>query len=291
MRIAVISNPQGSPRESEELRAEMEVRSIEAGWWLETTESDPGSGQSRRAIEDGAELLITVGGDGTVRAVAEGAVGSGVPLAVIPAGTGNLLARNLELPDDVAGALDVALRGTPRTLDVGVVEGEVFTVMSGAGIDAVIMEETSGESKDRLGVLAYVVEGAKHIFDRPFQASVTIDDGEPHDGSWATLLVGNLGRLQGGIDLFPDASPHDGRLDLVGLASEGVADTIAAGVSAATDTSDGERLLRASGRVIEVEFASPTLYELDGEPRDEVTALVYEAKPGALVVMVGEAGR
>lgn len=290
MRIAVISNPSGSAKESEELRAEMDVRSIEAEW-LETTESDSGSGQSRRAIDDGAELLIAVGGDGTVRAVAEGSVGSGVPLAVIPAGTGNLLARNLELPDDVAGAFEVALQGTPRTLDVGVVDGEIFTVMSGAGIDAVIMEETSGESKDRLGVLAYVVEGAKHIFDRPFQASVTTDDGEPRHGSWATLLVGNLGRLQGGIDLFPDASPHDGRLDLVGLASEGAVDTIAAGVSAASETSDGERLHRARGTMIKIEFDSPTLYELDGEPRDEVTELVYEAKPGALVVMVGKADR
>jgi diacylglycerol kinase family enzyme len=287
MRVAVISNPSGSPEKSEELRAEMELRSIEAEW-LETTESDPGAGQSRRAIDDGAELLIAVGGDGTVRAVAEGAVGSGVPLAVIPAGTGNLLARNLGLPGDVAGALDVALRGTPRKLDVGMVDGEIFTVMSGAGIDAAIMDGTAGESKDRLGVLAYVVEGAKHIFDRPFRASVTIDDAEPRRGSWATLLVGNLGRLQGGIDLFPDASPHDGRLDLLGLASEGAVDTIAAGVSAATEIGDSGRLLRASGHVIEIEFDSPTLYELDGDPRQEVTGVVYEAKPGALVVMVGQ---
>jgi diacylglycerol kinase (ATP) len=268
----------------------MELRSIQADW-VETTESDPGSGQSRRAVDDGAELLIAVGGDGTVRAVAEGAVGSGVPLAVVPAGTGNLLARNLQLPDTVGGALDVALQGSPLTLDVGVVRGEIFTVMSGAGIDAVIMEETSGESKDRLGVLAYVVEGAKHIFDRPFEASVTADDGDPRHDSWATILVGNLGQLQGGIDLFPDASPQDGRLDLVGLASDGVVDTIAAGASAATESGDSERLIRRNGRVIRVEFDSPTIYELDGESRDEVTELVYEVKPGALVVMVDGSDR
>lgn len=285
MRVTVIFNPSGAEEETETLRTEVELRAIEAEW-VETTESDPGSGQGRRAVNDGAELVIAVGGDGTVRSVAEGMVGSGVPLAVIPAGTGNLLAGNLRLPDTVAEALDVALEGSPLTMDVGVVEGEIFTVMSGAGIDATIMEETSGESKDRLGVLAYVVEGAKHIFDRPFRASFTADNEESRHGSWATILVGNLGQLQGGIDLFPDSSPHDGLLDLVGLASEGAAGTIAAGVSAATEDETSDRLVRRSGHVIKVEFESPTTYELDGDPRDEVTELVYEVRPSALVVMV-----
>lgn len=285
MRVTVIFNPSGAEEVTDALRTEMELRSIEAEW-VETTESDPGSGQSRRAVDSGAELLIAVGGDGTVRSVAEGAVGSGVPLGVIPAGTGNLLARNLQLPDTVEEALDVVLHGSQLTMDVGVIRGEIFTVMSGAGIDAAIMEETSGDSKDRLGVLAYVVEGAKHIFDRPFRASVAADDEEPRHGSWATILVGNLGQLQGGIDLFPDSSPQDGRLDVVGLASDGPADTIAAGVSAATKSGTSDRLVRRSGRVIKVEFESPTIYELDGDPRDEVAELVYEVKPGALVVMV-----
>ncbi|CAN5851153.1 diacylglycerol kinase family protein [soil metagenome] len=291
MRVTVIFNPSGAADETETLRSELAGRgSIEAEW-VETTESDPGSEQGRQAVKDGAELLIAVGGDGTVRSVAEGMVGSGVPLAVIPAGTGNLLAGNLQLPDTIEEALDVAIEGLPVIMDVGLVRGEIFTVMSGAGIDAAIMEETSGESKDRLGVLAYVVEGAKHIFDRPFQASVSADDGEPHHGSWATILVGNLGRLQGGIDLFPDSSPQDGRLDSLGLASEGVADTIAAGVSAATESVASDRLVRRSGRVVKLEFDSPTIYELDGEPRGEVTELVYEVRPSALVVMVKRTDR
>jgi diacylglycerol kinase family enzyme len=286
MKVTVVFNPSGAAKETEALRTEMELRSVEAEW-VETSEGDPGSGQSRRAVDGGAELVIAVGGDGTVRAVAEGIVGSGVPLGVIPAGTGNLLAGNLRLPDTVDEALDIALEGSPLTVDVGVVNGEIFTVMSGAGIDAVIMEETSGESKDRLGVLAYVVEGAKHIFDRPFTASIMADGEAPRHGSWATILVGNLGRLQGGIDLFPEASPHDGRLDVLGLASDGAVDTIAAGVSAATERADRDRLHRRDGREIKLVFDSPTTYELDGEPRGEVTELVYEVKPDALVVMVG----
>lgn len=289
MRVTVIFNP-SAEKEIEELRTQMELRSVEAVW-VETTEADPGSGQSRKAVKNGAELIIAVGGDGTVRSVAEGAVGTGVPLAVIPAGTGNLLAGNLQLPDTVEDALDIALQGEPFTMDVGVVEGEIFTVMSGAGIDAAIMEETSGESKDRLGVLAYVIEGAKRIFDRPFRASFSADGEEPTSGSWATILVGNLGQLQGGIDLFPDSSPHDGMLDLVGLASEGAADTIAAGVSAATASETSERLVRRTGRSIKVEFESPTLYELDGDARGEVTELVYEVKVDALIVMVEKSDR
>lgn len=289
MRVTVIFNP-SAEKEVEELRPEMALRSVDAEW-VETTESDPGSGHSHRAVNGDAGLIIAVGGDGTVRSVAEGMVGSGVPLAVIPAGTGNLLAGNLQLPDTVEEALDVALQGSPMSMDVGVVAGEVFTVMSGAGIDAAIMEETSGESKDRLGVLAYVIEGAKHLFDRPIRASFAADGGNPRSGSWATILVGNLGQLQGGIDLFPDSSAHDGLLDLVGLASDGPADTIAAGVSAATESESSERLVRRSGRSIKVQFETPTIYELDGDARGEVTELVYEVRPSALVVMVEGAHR
>jgi diacylglycerol kinase (ATP) len=286
LRVTVIFNP-SAEKEVDELRTEMGVRAVEADW-VETSESDPGSGQSHRAVSDGAGLIIAVGGDGTVRSVAEGIVGSGVPMAVIPAGTGNLLAGNLQLPDTVEEALDVALQGSPLTMDVGVVAGEVFTVMSGAGIDAAIMEKTSGESKDRLGVLAYVVEGAKHLFDRPISASFTADGEDRASGSWATILVGNLGQLQGGIDLFPDTSPHDGLLDVLGLASDGPAGTIAAGVSAAAESDTSERLVRRSGRIITVEFETPTIYELDGDARGEVTELVYEVRPSALVVMVEE---
>lgn len=292
MKLAVVINPEGAQAEGKELEKALLGRSVDARWY-ETTEDDPGLGQTERAIREGADVVVACGGDGTVRACAQSLVDTGASLGVIPAGTGNLLARNRGIPLDVKEALDVVLGGHVETMDVGRLGEEVFTVMAGAGLDAVIMDETSSEAKDRFGVAAYVLEGVKHVFDDPFQATVEFENdlGEMsrEEGSWATILVGNLGRLQGGVEIFPDAVPDDGRLDLVGLRADGAAEAVAAGVSAATGSTDSDRLLRAQAPAFHLVFEEPMRYELDGEPRDQVDELSFRVLPGALRIL-GPAG-
>src|SRR5690606_9623044 len=111
-----------------------------AGWsepaWLPTTEDDPGTGQAERAVRDGAAVVFACGGDGTVRACLSALAGTDTALAVLPAGTGNLLAKNLGLPLDTASAVGVATAGDRRRIDVGKVDGEVFAVAAGLGFDA-----------------------------------------------------------------------------------------------------------------------------------------------------------
>lgn len=283
MRVAVVVNPVGAADERVVLEAELDKRSIE-GKWIETNEADLGIGAAREALELSPDLILACGGDGTVRATAEGAIDSGVPIGIIPAGTGNLLARNLGVPLTIEEALDVALTGRPQSLDAGDIEGEIFTVMAGAGIDAVIMNETSSESKDRLGSLAYVIEGMKHIFDDPIEATISDAESTLSRGSWGTILIGNLGRLQGGIDLFPDATPGDGILRLIGLAASRPLDAVAAGVSAAFQN-HSDRLFRASGEGFTLAFDRPTRYELDGEARKPVSRIEAVVRPRSLVVM------
>lgn len=286
MRLAVVFNPVAATDEAEELRRALNDRSLSTKW-LETSESDAGVGQARAAVEEGAQVVISCGGDGTVRACAEGMVDTGVALAVMPAGTGNLLARNLGVPDRAEQVVEVALTGPRRRLDVGKVNGEIFTVMAGTGLDAAIMGETDGDAKDRLGVLAYVVEGAKHLFDEPFPASIRSNRGDAQQGTFALILVGNLGRLQGGVDLFPDASPDDGRLELLGLMARGPADTVVGMVQAAA-RSDGDQLFRAAGSRFEVELPDDMPYELDGEARQATGHLEFGVVPGGLVVCAPE---
>ncbi|MEX1004874.1 MAG: diacylglycerol kinase family protein [Acidimicrobiia bacterium] len=286
MNIGVIVNPVACTDGAAPLKAALSERGV-ATSWFETTKSDPGPGAVSDALGWGADAVIVCGGDGTVRACAEGLARAAVPMAISPAGTGNLLARNLELPSDPEAVVEAAVSGRRVRTDLGRVEGEVFAVMAGAGLDAAIMAETSSEAKDRFGVLSYIVEGLRHISDPPTEARIIADGNEVRADSWLTILVGNLGRLPGGVDMFPDSRIRDGALDLVAVPAGGLTSTagIASSILAGEDHED---LLRLRGSHFTVEFSSPTRYELDGEARDEIGLLDFTVDDSALEVCVPE---
>ena len=135
--VAVVINPSKFDDDAD-VRAQVEQACADREWpapaFYETTVEDPGVGQAQQALADGASLVISIGGDGTTRAVAEAMADSGVPLGIIPAGTGNLLARSLATPLDLAKALDVVFDGRTRAIDIGELsadgrESEAFLVM------------------------------------------------------------------------------------------------------------------------------------------------------------------
>ncbi|MFI5895903.1 diacylglycerol/lipid kinase family protein [Actinoplanes sp. NPDC051513] len=214
-RSAVVANPAKAP---DELRHTIERMLAEAGWprptWHETTPEDTGKGQAKRAMADGAELIFVCGGDGTVMAVVGALAGSGVAMAVLPAGTGNLLAANLGLVGDLPAAVQVALDGGRRRIDVGVAGDRCFAVMAGMGFDAQMLAGTSEQAKKRFGWLAYVAGGFKHLRDRPMRARIVLDNRPPMPRRPRTVIVGNVGRLQGGVRLLSRADPADGKLDV-----------------------------------------------------------------------------
>ncbi|WP_029292123.1 diacylglycerol kinase family protein [Cellulomonas sp. HZM] len=213
--------------------------------WFETTVEDPGVGQTRAALAAGADVVVAIGGDGTVRAVAEALVGTGVPMGLVPLGTGNLLARNLDIPvGDPLGALRTALTGSDRTIDVGWLrvlrfehevvddvaraadpqpEGSdaprdhIFLVIAGLGFDAAMVADTDDALKAKVGWMAYFVSGFKHLRGSRVRVHVRVDDEKPTTTRLRSLLVGNCGRLPGGLTLLPDAVVDDGWLDLAAI--------------------------------------------------------------------------
>lgn len=259
--------------------------------WEKTTESDPGVQQARAAAADGADVVVAFGGDGTVRACAEGLSGTGTALGVIPAGTGNLLARNLGIPDDLEKSIALVLGGHTRLLDTGRANGELFAVIAGAGFDAEVMANTEHESKDRIGSLAYFIEGARHLNDPSFEASVTVDGADVARGEWATVLVANLSRLQGNVELFPDSAPDDGVLEVLGISADTPTERLAAGIEAVMGDGTGEHLLRATGREVRLELAEPTRYQLDGDARSPASVLDFEVRPRSLEIISPERDR
>jgi undecaprenyl-diphosphatase len=220
LRLAVVANPakaRGAVRSHRELRAAL----ASAGWpeplWLETTREDPGGGQTRQAVQAGAAVIFANGGDGTVTACASELVGTETALAVVPAGTGNLLAANLRLPARPADAVTAALSGIRRRLDVGVLEGRYFTVMAGMGFDAQLLRDTPETLKARLGWPAYVIGAVRHLCETPMHVSISLDGAPPFTRRARSVLVGNVGELRAGLRLLSDARPDDGVLDVAVL--------------------------------------------------------------------------
>lgn len=222
MRVAVIANPNkigDAVRARAELSALAEALGEPAPAWFETTADDPGPGQARRALRDGAEVVMAWGGDGTVMGVAGELVHTPVPLAVLPGGTGNLLARNLGVPLTLAGAVETAYRGRDRRIDLldlylGHGERRLSSVMCGMGWDAAMMG-ASEALKKTLGWGAYAIQGARRIRQQPMRLRLSIDGGPEEHLYGRTVLIANVGTLVAGIDLLPEASADDGLLDVL----------------------------------------------------------------------------
>ncbi len=262
----------------------MESRGWDEPLWLETTPDDPGRGQAESAVAAGVSLVLACGGDGTVTACAEGVTGAGVPLGIIPLGTGNLLARNLSLPMGREEALAVALDGEERPVDAGRVNGQMFVVMAGLGLDARMLAGTSDPLKKRLGWVAYVISAAGHLRDRPMRVTVSADGGPRSRLRATALIVGNVGLLQGGLPLLPDARPDDGRLDAVVLSARGLAGWLAAATAIVLRRPARDRIHRLQFTELEVTVARGEPWELDGEVMGSTRRLTVTAQPGALLL-------
>ena len=297
---AVVANPTKVVDVDSELTW-LEERFETAGWaapiWLETTVEDPGGGQARTALRAGAHAVLAYGGDGTVRAVAAEVAGSGVPLGLLPAGTGNLLARNLSLPlADLDAALSVALGGTDRSMDVGRalidVSGEdetprrdSFMVMAGLGFDAEVMATVEPRLKARVGWWAYVVAGLRNLRGRKTRVVLRMDDQPPVHRRVRSVIIGNCGELTGGVRLMPHALVDDGWLDVVVVAPAGVAGWAAVTGAVLTRSRFGHPVVEHFRcRAIEVRAEEPLQVQLDGDPVGEARVLRTEVDPLALVV-------
>jgi YegS/Rv2252/BmrU family lipid kinase len=288
-RAAVVVNP--TKLDDYEAFRKSVVRAMEDhGWgeplWQETTPEDPGRGQAEAAVSAVVDLLIACGGDGTVTACAEGVAGTGVPLAVIPLGTGNLLARNVGVPMGLEEALEVALAGRQQPVDAGRANGKLFLVMAGLGLDARMLDDTSEPLKKRLGWLAYALTAVRHLADRPMKATVSADGGRPRRHRASAVIIGNVGWLQGGVPLLPDARPDDGVLDAVVLIAGGLAGwlAVAADILLRRRAHGGTHRIRFSELQVTLNPEQP--WELDGEVMGSTRRLTVVAEPGALLLRV-----
>jgi diacylglycerol kinase family enzyme len=171
-----------------QLRRTLAEAGVEDPLWTEVPKSKRAPAAVEEALGDGAELLIAWGGDGMVRRCVNALKDTDVPLAIVPAGTSNLFATHLGIERDIGEAVEVALHGDRRRLDVGCFDGERFAVMAGAGFDAAMIKGAD-DLKDRLGRAAYVVGGAAKLNSEPFGAKIKIDGTPWYEGPASCILV------------------------------------------------------------------------------------------------------
>lgn len=311
---AVVYNPTKAPLER--IRTAVAEHERQMEWeptqWYETAIDDAGRAAARRAVAGDPAVVIVVGGDGTVRAVAEVLRDTGIPIALVPSGTGNLLARDLGTPlNDITTSVSAAFVGVDRTVDVGLAEIEdeqgvrrahVFMVMAGIGLDAQMAQDTTAIAKKRLGWFAYVRPIARSIIaNRLFHLTYRIDGGRSRSTRAHTVIVGNCGTLTGNMLLIPAAVIDDGLLDVVimrpagpfGWAQIGTRLTLQSTARRAPLTRrwlsrspDLHALGYAQGKQFEARFGTPHAVELDGDPFGHVVRARISVSPGALQVRV-----
>jgi diacylglycerol kinase (ATP) len=311
---AVIYNPVSAnlPALREAFAAEEARAGLGPTVWFATTAADDGAYvATREALLGNPAVIVAVGGDGTIRAIAEASQDHNVPLGIVPTGTGNLLARTLQLPlTDTRRAVYVALSGVERKIDTvradlqlgGAVRSHVFVVMAGIGLDADMAAETDGRLKKRIGWLAYVAPIAQSVGrNRQHEAVVVIDDDETHSIRAHTMIVGNCGILPGNLLLLPEARIDDGFLDAVVLRPKGpggwalIWSRLAVG-GVLHRVKGGPKILRAApkfralrytqARTLELKLRKPQRIELDGDSFGEVTSLRVAVVPRGLTVRV-----
>lgn len=310
---AVIYNP--IKVDLDAIKAVVATEQNAAGWgdtlYFETSVEDPGQGATKKAIEAGADMIIVAGGDGTVRAAAESVHDSDATLALLPSGTGNLLARNLDLTlDNLEHSIHAAFTGKDRDVDLGLIDirhgddkltKHVFLVMAGLGLDAKMLANTDEDLKAKVGWLAYVGAIFKALTDKnQLRVRYQLDDAKTKSVRAHTIIIGNCGSLQANVLLLPDAAVDDGLFDILILRPENFFHWVQItfkilwenGVLHRTKlgrkmpTKDVDALNYVKGRTLTMRLSRAEEIELDGDGMGTASAVKVRIKPAGLRVRV-----
>jgi YegS/Rv2252/BmrU family lipid kinase len=289
--VAVILNPALVPSDIDIVEADIANNLTSRGCavrFFRTVTTCPVSDFAYEAVRSGAKLVIAAGGDGTIMEVVNALVGTGIPVGIIPLGTGNLLATNLGLPYTIDEALDVAVTGVDRPIDlVKINNGDhYFAIMGGIGFDAKIMEDTDRPTKQRIGRLAYVWTALKNLQGQLFEAEIAIDNTSAISVQAKSLLIANMGKLDANINAFPEAVPDNGLMQLGILTASNVTDfaRLFANALVVGAPQEDPSFAVYNCKKLEIQLKSPQPFEYDGETAGEISHLIAEVVPHAICI-------
>lgn len=297
MRALVIVNPAAGTRRGAPARRALAQRALVERVCAEhgvradvefTTHAGHATELARDAVDRALDLVVVWGGDGTVNEAVQAMTHAPVPLGIVPAGSGNGLARALGIDARPERALGQALEGPARAVDVGEIAGRLFVNVTGLGVDAAIARAFNARRGRTRGLATYVRLAAVELWRHRASRYTIRCEAETIERDAVLLAIANSPEYGNGARIAPDAVPDDGWLDLV------VVDAASplAMLWRARRLFDG-RIAREPSvtmrRVRRVEIVAPgaTTFHVDGEPIDGPSRLVVSVHAGALLVKGG----
>jgi diacylglycerol kinase (ATP) len=274
-----------------ELRRVLALEGVTDPLWFEVKKSRQAPKYARRAAAKGADVVFVWGGDGTVQRCIDAVAGTDTAVAILPAGTANLLASNLNVRPDLTEAVMIGLHGDRRKLDTGSVNGERFAVMAGAGFDARMIADADRGIKDRLGRAAYVITGIKNLRARRVKATIDVDGKRFYTGKVSCVLAANVGKILGGVEAFPQAEPDDGRLELGVVTARNPVQWARTFADLARGQAEQSPFAKVTqGKKFRIRFNQKVVYELDGGARPASKTLRIRVHQKSVTVCVPPSG-
>jgi diacylglycerol kinase family enzyme len=246
-----------------------------------------------RVLRRPPERVWVYGGDGTVTAVGSALLDSGIPLAILPGGTANAIARSVGVPARLPEAVKFAAEETPRPFDAVRVNGRISLLTAGAGYDSAVIATAEGELKRRFGILAYIYAALKQLGSSEATVfEIEIDGAPPEHFAGHCLLLANIGKIFGEFDLLPEARPDDARMDVAVLTLGDLADLLSLSGHVLQGTQkDNPGIRFLTGTKVEVRFGRPLRTEVDGDVAGITDHFSAEVLAGALALVRNETGR
>ena len=285
--IQVIANPASGKAEPVLAQLNHVFKDHSVDWQIDIThQKGDGAALARSAIEAGVDLIAAYGGDGTVGDIASGMIGSTIPLAILPGGTGNALAKGLAIPVPLQEAAEKIFSSKPQPIDMGRANGQTFILRADMGLTTSTTRDASQESKERLGMLAYLAAAIQSLDDiQPVEFHLAID-GQLLDATGIACIITNHYELGGfGLKFSDSVRPDDGKLDAFIIHDVGA--VLALITAPLTQRDPDEVLDHYQGGKFRIEADTPQAFHLDGDPAGEMPVEI-EVIPQAVQILVPE---
>lgn len=295
----LIANPTSGSYVNNKKQVDETVRFLQKQGWdahLQLTQKQGDAGRiAHEAVKQNIDVVVAIGGDGTINEVIQELAGSETALGILPSGTINVWAREVGIPLENGAAREILLQGQRRRIDLGKVNDRYFLLMAGVGLDAEVTHEVEQRPAKKLGVLGYLLVGLwKALTFKGFRVYLHIDGKEAIKTHAMQIVIGNTQLYGGAIKYTWQAKCNDGLLDVCIVRSQGLINTVLMGIDVLLHRRQRWQWARYEQcKEVEIRTRHASAIQVDGDPSGFTSEhgaqpTIFKVMPRALNVIVPE---